>query len=161
MPTMSPSTADVTGQSHAERRALAWIVGVGVLVVVFRVVLFFLSPPRGSLPPLISIWDGAGNTLGYAAAILALDALLVLLSRRPRFAWPARVLLHGLFVLMVICGLIATSVWLTIGDGRGAFENLAGGLQLGIAFGLMSAVQWISLQAAVERIRAGSHGQDP
>ena len=145
-------------QSVAERRALGWIVGVGGLVVVFRVVLIFVSSRSGALPPVLSIWAGSGNVIGCAAAILALDALLVLISRRPGPARAARVLLHGLFGLMVVCALIGGFVWLAIGDignGRDVIEVITGLFGLVTALGLMSAVQWFSLQAVVERVKGG------
>ena len=69
-----------------------------------------------------------------------------------------------MLALMVVCALLGVGAWLAIGeigDGRDVIEVVTGLLGFVTALGLMSAVQWFSLQAVVERVKGlGRRGNE-
>jgi hypothetical protein len=136
-------------RSPAERRAFAWILGVGALVAALRV--FLSTPPRSPQSAQLASGLWIDSRLCWIAGILlSLDGALVILSRRPPVAQWCQALLLGSFLLVVGWALLLCFGGALFADRPGKGAEIV--LQVGTFFGLLGAAQWFSMKAAGELI---------
>jgi hypothetical protein len=106
------------------------------------------------LPPLFaSLWGGSWGGINKGpfatvAVILAFDAILVLLSRRPSIARGAQTVLLLLLIASAGWTLLMSCIVPLISAEPGIGGQIF--LQFGIFYGLVTAVQWFSMRAAGE-----------
>jgi hypothetical protein len=141
----------IAARSPAERRALLWCLGVGLLAVALAVSL------HGRRPLFEVVWGLGSRQFSIAAKILGLDAVLVLAGGRgPRaIATVALAILGICLVLVACCGLLIpfVSVALLLHVESLGWSPLIQGLLVFGCIGTMSVVQWLSLKAVAENDR--------